>query len=178
MASEQSAIGQLTNQLNKPYDLQSAINNPYTTQLYQTQMGPIAYNAQQEQSQLTNDLNAKNLNGGSYAALKGNQLTQDYNLASQGAENQALTGGMNAYNQQIANQLNALGGIQNAYNSQYSAATGPFTQGTQYQSSLAPIYGAQANIYGTQMQAQNALMQGLMGGGGPSIGVGPFSFGV
>jgi hypothetical protein len=166
MQSEQAAIGSLTQQLDQPYSISQAINNPYTQQYYQNLQAPTAYNYQQEQAQLDNNNNAKNLNGGSAAVLANNLLTQGYNAQSATNQNTAMSQGLDIYNNQIQNTQNALAANQNAYNDAFQQTYAPFTQGTQYQSqALNPLVGYQTQAYGDQLQQQTAMMQALLNPG-------------
>jgi len=172
MQNEQNEIGSLTSSLGQPYNLQSAINNPYTQQLYQTAQTANNYNNAQAQQQLSNNLNAKNENGSSYGALANNLLGQQYNQTSAANMNNALTAGMSAYNQQFTNQDNALGAIGNAYNNAFSQTYAPFTAGTQYQSqALNPLIQSAMSGYNDQLNQQNNLLGDAIGIAGTTAAV-------
>ena len=94
--------------LPKSFDVNSYYNNPF----YETTRGmlqnPIHRQYGEDQQELSNSLNARNLLGGSYGALRENMLMRERDFNLNQAEQQARGTSADAYNQSVNQNLNIL----------------------------------------------------------------------
>jgi hypothetical protein len=89
------------NDLPDSIDPESYYNNPFRQSTYGVLSDPIKRKYSTDRQQLTDDLNAENQLGGSYAALRLDKLNQNYNEDLNKADNQAIQASADVYQQAI-----------------------------------------------------------------------------
>jgi hypothetical protein len=93
-----SEYNQLLAELNQPFDIDNYYNNPFKQKTYDLLKNTIMQQNDFERQNLSNELNATNQLGSSYAALKEHQLNLAKNQSLNQAELDALKTSAQAYN--------------------------------------------------------------------------------
>jgi len=154
-------------------------HNPFYDSTYNMEMAPINREYHKDQATLSNDLNSQNQIGGSYDALKNNELNQNYQYQADLAGNQARQDSANAYTQSLGQQYNAanllgsqvgtygnlMGQYQNAGQNLENQIMAPMSQYQSYQATLNPLQQQQANYY----QNLPTGFQNFMGSAGSAL---------
>jgi hypothetical protein len=150
----QGMIGQNYNNLNnvnaqlpQSLSLNDYYNNPFYQNTYDLNQAPIDRQYQQDQTQLTNQLNAQNQLGSSYDAYTKSLLKQGYDYNTNINALQSRQASANAYQQNLANQMGLGGYYLGQNNDLYNQYFAPYAQ-----------YGQPASAQAGQAQAtmQNA----------------------
>jgi hypothetical protein len=105
-------------------DIAAYYNNPFRESTKHLLSNPINRKFNLDQQQLTNDLNATNQLGSSYAALRENQLQQNYNQDLQTADLQAVKASADAYEALLAQKQERIKLYQQHYNNLLNQLSG------------------------------------------------------
>jgi hypothetical protein len=147
------------------YSVQDAFNNPYTQQITSLLNNQTNYGQAQQQNQLSNQLNAQNQMGSSYAGQQQYNLNQQYANALNQNELEGLQYGNQAYQQSIQNPLNVLQGANNSVLSGLQSIYSPYNASASYQqSAVNPLVQNASNYSLGQQQLQNQQLSTLLQG--------------
>lgn len=147
-----STIGQMSGQLNKPFDINDYYNNPFYATASEQYKAPVMRQYQQDQTDLANNLNARNQMGSSYDALMNRNLMQQRDFQLNQADDQARTASASAYQQQYQNLLNSISAATSGKSSLLDQIYAPAKLALGYQGALNPLQQAQAGVYNTAQQ--------------------------
>lgn len=145
------AIGNLSGQLDQPFDVNSYYNNPFYSTVSEQYRAPILRQYQQDSTDLDNSLNARNQIGSSYDALMRRNLGQQRDFQLNQADDQARLASANAYQQAFQNLLASLGTALGGRGQLQDQIYAPAKIAMGYQQALNPLQTAQAGIYGNAM---------------------------
>ena len=146
----------------KPFDVQAAYDNPMYNTTYSLFRAPIDRQYEQDQNEMTANLNARGQMGSSYDAAMRRNLMQarDYNLNQ--ASLQGRQASFDAYNQSVSNALSQLAGITNVRQNLMQQLYYPMAMAQGQQQAINPLQAA--NIaYNTQLQQSRMAQPTVFG---------------
>jgi hypothetical protein len=147
-----SVLNGLVGNASKPFDVQSAYDNPMYQTTYDLFKQPIDRQYEQDQNELTANLNARGQMGSSFDALMRRNLMQgrDYNLNQ--ASLQGRQASFDAYNQSASNALAQLAGLTGLRGDMLQQYYYPMAMAQGQQQAINPLQTAQIG-YNSQLQA-------------------------
>lgn len=125
-------INTILGSLPTQFNVNEAFNNPFYHSTLDALQRPLQQRRQQEITDLTNELSARNQLGSSYDALQRNLFNQRYDNLMRDAENRARELSFEAYQQQFDNQLQALANLRNDRSAALDASYLPARIGPEY----------------------------------------------
>jgi len=150
-------------------DVDSLYNNPFYGSTRRMLTDPIYSQFDRDNKDLRNDLNARNLMGGSFDAYQNSLLRDERNRQLTSADDQARGVSADAYQQQYSNILAGLAGLRNDRSAAFDQMYAPAKLAMGFQSNLASPLATAGGLAGGSQQGAASFQAAQAGRPNPLL---------